>query len=83
MIKIDFSLAVALYLILTTCIALLLLVLKNNKEPEKFSSEKNFLWQCYICAYAYIDSRHADISKCPRCGSYNSKEKKTDVAGNR
>ncbi|OIO34380.1 MAG: hypothetical protein AUJ70_01215 [Candidatus Omnitrophica bacterium CG1_02_40_15] len=73
MIKIEFSLAIALYLILTTCIILLILVFKNRKEPKQFSSEKNFLWQCSICTYAYIDSRHTNMSQCPRCGSYNKK----------
>jgi hypothetical protein len=74
MIKIEFSLAVALYLILTTCLVLLIFVFKNKKDPKQFSSEKNFLWQCSICTYVYVDSRHVNISQCPRCGSYNKKE---------
>ncbi|MBU1912090.1 MAG: hypothetical protein KKB22_00955 [Candidatus Omnitrophica bacterium] len=74
MLKIEFSTAIALYLILTTCLVLLALVFENKKEPKQFSSEKNFLWQCSICTYVYIDSRHANISQCPRCGSYNKKE---------
>lgn len=74
MIKIEFSLAVALYLILTICVMLAALVLKNKNELKQFSSEKNFLWQCSICTYTYVDSRHNNISQCPRCGSYNKKE---------
>jgi hypothetical protein len=74
MIKIEFSLAVALYLILTTCFVLLIIIFKNRKEPKQFFSENIFLWQCSICTYVYVDSRHANISQCPRCGSYNSKE---------
>ncbi|MCX5693199.1 MAG: hypothetical protein NTX47_05920 [Candidatus Omnitrophica bacterium] len=74
MIKIEFSLAVALYLILTTCLIFLILIFKNRKEPKQFSSEKNFLWQCSICTYVYVDSRHTNMSQCPRCGSYNKKE---------
>ena len=74
MIKVDFSLAVSLYLILTTCLVLLVLVLHNRKGSKQFSSEKNFLWQCSICTYAYVDSRHINMSQCPRCGSYNKKE---------
>ncbi len=76
MLKIEFSTAIALYLILTTCLVLLVLVFENKKEPKQFSSEKNFLWQCSICTYVYIDSRHVNISQCPRCGSYNKKEEK-------
>jgi len=74
MLKIEFSAAIALYLILTTCLVLVALVFENKKEPKQFSSEKNFLWQCSICTYVYVDSRHANISQCPRCGSYNKKE---------
>jgi rRNA maturation endonuclease Nob1 len=73
-IKIEFSLAVALYLILTTCFVLMILIFKNRKDPKQFSSEKFFLLQCSICTYIYVDSRHANISQCPRCGSYNKKE---------
>ena len=74
MIKIEFSLAVALYLVLTTCLVLLIIIFKNRKDPKQFFSEKNFLWQCSICTYVYVDSRHTSISQCPRCGSYNKKE---------
>jgi predicted Zn-ribbon and HTH transcriptional regulator len=81
MIKIEFSLAIALYLVLTTCVVLLIIVLKNRKGQKQFSSEKNFLWQCFICTYVYVDSRHNTISQCPRCGSYNKKEGKIRVKG--
>ena len=74
MIKIEFSLAVALYLVLTTCLVLLIIIFKNRKDPKQFFSEKNFLWQCSICTYVYVDSRHTGMSQCPRCGSYNKKE---------
>lgn len=74
MIKIEFSLAITLYLILTVCVALLTLVFKDRRESKQFSSEKNFLWQCSICTYVYVDSKHNKISQCPRCGSYNKKE---------
>ncbi|MDP2921612.1 MAG: hypothetical protein Q8O12_04530 [Candidatus Omnitrophota bacterium] len=83
MIKIDFSLAVALYLILTTGLVFLAIILEGRKAQKQFSSEKNFLWQCSICTYVYVDSMHVNISQCPRCGSYNNKEEKslhTDVS---
>ena len=74
MIKIEFSLAITLYIVLTTCIILLILVFKNRKEPKQFSSEKNYLWQCSICTHVYVDSMHANISQCKRCGSYSNKQ---------
>lgn len=76
MINIEFSLAIGLYLIFTTGIVLLVIIFESGKKTKQFSSEKNFLWQCNICTYVYVNSRHANMSQCPRCGSYNSKEGK-------
>ena len=74
MIKIEFSLAVSLYLILTACAILLWGVFERKKSFSGLSSDKNFFWQCNICTYVYVDSRHNLISKCPRCESFNKKE---------
>jgi len=77
MIKIEFSLAVALYIIITVCLALAAWLVFEKKEGlKKFPSEKEFFWQCAICTYVYVDSRHSRISQCPRCGSYNNREEK-------
>ena len=84
MIKIEFSLAIALYLILTVCSILILwMYLERKRVLESFSSEKRFFWQCDICTYVYVDSKNNIISQCPRCGSYNKKEeiKKEDTYG--
>ena len=34
--------------------------------------EKQFLWRCVFCGYIYLDEGAEDVSKCPRCESYNS-----------
>lgn len=78
MIKIEFSLAVALYLILTVGLILVVwMCFEKKKILKPFPTEERFFWQCNICTYVYVDSKHNMISKCPRCGSYNKKE---DVA---
>ncbi|NQT74906.1 MAG: hypothetical protein HQ566_00110 [Candidatus Omnitrophica bacterium] len=75
MIKIEFSLAIALFLILTVCLVLISwMFFDKKKQLGPFSSEKAFFWQCSICTYVYVDSKHNTISQCPRCGSYNKKE---------
>lgn len=75
MIKIEFSLAIALYLILTVCLILVLwMCMEKKRVLSSFSSEKRFFWQCDICTYLYVDTRHNIISQCPRCGSYNRRE---------
>jgi len=83
MIKIEFSLMVALYLILTMCIILILwMISEKRKILGLFSSDRSFFWQCNICTYVYVDSRHSMLSQCPRCGSYNKKEESTESAPN-
>ncbi|NQV04376.1 MAG: hypothetical protein HQ532_02660 [Candidatus Omnitrophica bacterium] len=75
MIKIEFSLAIAIYLIFTVCLILLLwLVFERKKLQSTISLEKGFFWQCSVCTYVYVDSTHSVISQCPRCESYSKKE---------
>ena len=75
MIEVEFSLAVAVYLVLTIVFILALWMLsERRKRPGLFLSEEAFFWQCNICTHVYVDSKHSAISKCPRCGSYNKKE---------
>lgn len=75
MIEVEFSLAVAAYLVLTIFFILALWMLSERRKiPGEFLSEEAFFWQCKICTYVYVDSKHSAISKCPRCGSYNKKE---------
>lgn len=76
MIKLDISMAIFIYLLLTT-VSLLFIwsFLKFGTKLKTFSSEEKNVWHCPICAFTYIDSTHDDISKCSRCGSYNQKVK--------
>ncbi|MFH1853976.1 MAG: hypothetical protein ABH815_01545 [Candidatus Omnitrophota bacterium] len=76
MIKVEFSFAIAVYMFLTVFLIFIIWLFTEKKKTLKLlSSENRFFWQCNICTYVYIDSRHNTISQCPRCGSYNEKEK--------
>lgn len=78
MIALEFSAAAALYLSLVTVIFFAYWAF--FERPEKFGGSPaadRHVWQCAICTYCYIDSRNSAISVCPRCGSYNSKERET------
>lgn len=74
MIKVDFSLAVALYL--SICLGLLFcfwLLIKSRGFFEDFLSLRpRFIWCCSACTYTYFTTRRMKISLCPRCASYNS-----------
>jgi len=75
MISIEFSWAAAIYI--SVCAVALIsywaFFERVRRLPNRSVSERS-VWQCAICTYFYIDSRHSDISACPRCGSYNKKQ---------
>ena len=74
MIKIDFALAVSLYLIFFGVGILFIWVYFDRNKFKKYASDEVYMWQCSICMYAYVNSIHQKISVCPMCGSYNKKE---------
>lgn len=72
MIKVDFYLSLAIYLIIV-----LLFILGRwvfYKEQEIKFSDARFLSQCPICLHIYQDFNSSDYSICPRCKSYSKKE---------
>ncbi len=73
MISIDFSYAIAIYLLLSLT-ALLMFWLFASKEKDKdLTLDPKFIWFCAVCTYAYINTKEEVISVCPRCGSYNKR----------
>ena len=73
MINIDFSLAIALYLLLGIGIIVLFWVAGRKGKSRDLSLDPRFIWFCTVCTYTYINTREEKISVCPRCGSYNKK----------
>jgi phage FluMu protein Com len=76
MIKIDFSLAVALYLLSVLVIVVLAWLLFEHRLKGRtgFKSwQKKEVWQCSVCTYTYLDNQ-MELSRCPRCKSYNRRE---------
>ena len=80
MIKVDISTALFLYLLATAVFILIIWSFFDfGTKLKTFSSDEKNIWHCTICTLTYIDSKHDDISACPRCGSYNQKtEQKHD-----
>ena len=79
MIKMDISMALFLYLFFTAVFILIMWSFFDfGTKLKTFSSDEKYIWHCSICSFTYIDSRHEDISKCPRCGSYNQRIKDED-----
>jgi hypothetical protein len=74
MISIDFSLGVALYLLLFLSITLIMWLLGKKQKHKDLSIDPRFIWFCSICTYTYVFTKEGAISVCPRCGSYNKKD---------
>ncbi len=77
MIKLDISQAVFLYLFISVIGLLILWIFFEERlKFVYFREEDIYVWQCDICTYTYVDSKNQDISKCPRCNSFNVRNKK-------
>lgn len=78
MFKIDLGVGIALYIGMTFLIVAFAWIFGGTKEKilrGNSFGKKEFIWQCEICGYAYLDSKNFSISKCPRCNSYNERKK--------
>ncbi len=77
MIKLDISMALFLYLLFSTVLLLVIWSFFDfGTKLRKFTSDERSIWHCNICDYNYIDSISEELSRCPRCGSYNEKKNK-------
>ena len=80
MIKMDISMALFFYLFGSAIVVLLLWSFFDfGIKLKTFSSDEKYIWHCSICSTTYIDSRHEEISKCPKCGSYNQRIERDDI----
>ena len=74
MIKVDISTAIFLYLLFSAILILIMWsFLDFGTRLKTYSSEEKYIWHCSICANTYIDSKNENISRCPRCKSYNQR----------
>ncbi|HLD83023.1 MAG TPA: hypothetical protein VI976_03650 [Candidatus Omnitrophota bacterium] len=73
MISIDFSLGIALYIVIILNVVLIAWIFTKRQRQRNATLDPKFLWFCSICSYAYINTKEELISTCPRCGSYNKK----------
>ena len=73
--EVDFSIAIAIYLVLILLVFLVLWIFSERRaKSSSVASSKDFFWQCDVCTYIYVDSKHRIVSQCPRCKSYNKRE---------
>jgi len=75
MIEIEFEIAIFLYLLIPIFGFLAVwLAFSKIKISGGHTAQIESIWQCSICTYIYVDSKHKKLSLCPRCNSYNERE---------
>lgn len=73
MIEIQLTTALAIYgTVLALLIAFIWLYTEFSVHRTTRTLEKQSLWQCVFCGYTYLDEGAQELSKCPRCASFNS-----------
>lgn len=72
MIEISLTQALAVYsvIIAVFVVAIWLYTELSVRRPQRHFG-KQFLWRCAFCGCTYLDETAENISKCPRCESYN------------
>lgn len=81
MIKLDISLFIFFYTLCSVIIIMIMWIMAVYRDKKKLTPKyPEYAWRCSVCAHAYIDSKHDDISACPLCGSFNKRNIKEDVS---
>jgi len=79
MIKVELSVALALYLLAGMALIFTIWCLAEvRKRAKNLKSEQGFVWKCPTCTHIYIDSKAEEISRCPLCESLVKKEREND-----
>ena len=75
MIKLELPSFIFFYIALFVIIMLISWIISSYKKTGLVERKgRDYIWKCSVCYHNYIDSRHEEISTCPMCGSYNTKE---------
>jgi hypothetical protein len=74
MIRLDISTLIFFYVLFSVIVILVVWIVSGYRKLSGPADNIDYTWRCSVCSYAYIDSKHDEISVCPLCGSYNKKE---------
>jgi hypothetical protein len=74
MIYIDFSWAIALYILFILFTLISLWIFTKDEKAKGLTLDPRYIWFCSVCTYNYINTKENEISVCPRCGSYNKRK---------
>lgn len=75
MIEISLGTAVLLYgMAIAAGLAAAWLFTEFSAARAYMALEQQDLWRCDFCTFVYLDRSGLNVSRCPRCHSYNAKE---------
>lgn len=75
MIEISLGTAVLFYgLVIAAGIAATWLFTEFSAARAYTALEQQDLWRCDFCTFTYLDRSGLNVSRCPRCQSFNAKE---------
>lgn len=73
MIELELTTAILVYSgVLAAIVAAIWLYTELSVRRPQQHLGKQFLWRCTICGLSYLDEAATNMSKCPRCGSFNT-----------
>lgn len=70
MIKIDFIIAISLYLFLSILLVITSWMFYNWKEETDMVYDVKYMVQCPYCVYLFFDYYELNLKMCPNCKSY-------------
>jgi len=70
MIKIDFELAVTVFLTIFLFLVITSWMFYNYSKERNSSTDSANLMQCPYCAHVFFDYSGNELRKCPKCHSY-------------
>lgn len=74
MIEISLGTAVLFYgFIIAAGIALTWLLTEFSADKAYSALEQQDLWRCDFCTFTYLDRSGLNVSRCPRCQSFNAR----------
>ena len=72
MIKIDFPLAIALYLSFFLLLVFLQWIFYNFYRNDEVDFQTGYIFKCPFCTYVFVNYSKGQYKVCPRCHSWIS-----------
>jgi len=83
MIRIDLTIAIAVYLTIHLLLVFICWISYTLKEDTAIATNKNLIHQCPFCTSIFVSYNDSEVKVCPKCDSYISSEKGIEQGANK